>query len=152
MIIVALLMLLFVSLVFHIFFLILYLLKVQKKHLHGFLNTALINIIIALAIIIAIVNKPALIRGINFAQVLWIFSGIIFFFALGVKVNVLMRIYRTFKNPANYHLNFFGKKVLNKDAVSKLDVLAFFGAMPFFLVAGSYFIARLINFILYGRL
>ncbi len=152
MIILALLIALFISFVVHIYFLFQYLLKVNKKYLYGFINTAVTNILIAGIIMFALVYKPELIRGINPGQVLWVFSGLIFLVTFGVQVNVLRRIYCTFKNPANYHLNFFGKKVLNRDAVSKFDVFAFFGAMPFFLVAGAYFIARLINYILYGRL
>ncbi len=152
MIILALLIALFISFVVHIYFLFQYLLKVKKKYLNGFINTAVTNILIAGLIMFSLVYKPELIRGINPGQVLWVFSGLIFLVTFGVQVNVFRRIYRTFKDPANYHLNFFGKKVLNKDVVSKFDVFAFFGAMPFFLVAGAYFIARLINYVLYGRL
>jgi hypothetical protein len=152
MIILALLIVLFLSFVFHIYFLFQYLFKAHKKYLAGFINTAVTNILIAILIIILLVYRPELIRGINPAQVLWVFSGLIFIVTLGIQINVFRRIYKTFKDPANYHLNYFGKKVLNGDAVSKFDVFAFFGAMPFLLVAGAYFIARLVNYILYHRL
>ena len=152
MIIVILLFLLLLSFCVHIFFLILYVTRVQKKHLQWFLNTAVSNIVIAGTISFLLVWKPAIIRNINPAYTLWLLSGLVLIITLAIKISLFRRMYRNMQDPKNYHYNFFGKKVLHPGAVSKLDMLAFFGTMPFFLMAGAYFVARLINLIMYGRI
>jgi len=80
-------------------------------------------------------------------RVAWILSGIIMFIALSVKIRIFIKIYQRSKDPANYHTNYFGKKVLHSTVVSKFDLMIFFGTMPFSLIAGAYFIAKLINYL-----
>jgi len=152
MIIVILLFLLLLSFCVHILVLILYVTRAQKKHLQWFLNTAVSNIVIAGTISFLLVWKPAVIRNINPAFTLWLLSGLVLIVTLAIKIGLFRRMYRNMQDPKNYHYNFFGKKVLHPEAVSKLDVLAFFGTMPFFLMAGAYFVARLVNLIITGRL
>ncbi len=152
MIIIILILVLLLSFSIHIYFLLLYILRAQKKHLKGFINTAISNITIAGSIMFLLVYKPSLIREVNAAMMLWLMSGLIFVITLVVKVRLFMRMYRNIRDPKNFHLNFFKKKVLNKDAVSKVDISVFFMTMPFFLMAGAYFLARLINLIIYGKL
>lgn len=152
MIIIILLLLLLLSFFIHIFFLVLYVTRVQKKHLQWFINTAVTNILIAGSISFLLVWKPYLIRNINPTLALWLLSGLVLIITLVIKISLFRRMYRNMQDPKNFHYNFFGKKVLHPEAVSKLDMLAFFGTMPFFLMAGAYFIARLVNLIMFGRL
>ncbi len=152
MILIILLLVLLLSIFIHIYFLLQYVLKVQKKHLHGFVNTAVSNIMIAGAIMLLVVYNPSLVRNIDPVLTMWLISGLVLVITLVIKVSLFRRMYRNMQDPKNYHLNFFGKKVLHPGAVTKLDMLAFFGTMPFFLMAGAYFVARLVNLIMYGRL
>jgi hypothetical protein len=152
MIIIILLLFLLLSFAFHIYFLLQYVMKAQKKHLNRFINTAVSNILIAGSIMFLVVYKPSLIRNIDPALTLWLISGLVLVLSLGIKISLFRRMYRNMQDPKNYHLNFFGKKVLHPSAVSKMDMLAFFGTMPFFLMAGAYFVARLVNLIMFGRL
>jgi len=152
MIIIILLLCLLLSFAIHIYFLLQYVLKVKKKYLHWFINTAVSNVLIAGAIMFLVVYRPALVREMDPTFAMWLISGLVLSISVAVKVNVFRRMYRNMKDPKNYHLNFFGKKVLHKEAVSKIDVMVFFMTMPFFLLAGAYFVARLANLIMFGRL
>jgi hypothetical protein len=152
MIIVIFLLLLLLSFGVHIYFLILYIIRVRNNYLQWFVNTAVSNILIAGVVCFLLVYKPALIREIDTTFTLWLISGFVMIVALVIKINLFMRMRRNMKDPKNFHYNFFGKKVLHKEAVSKVDVLLFFMSMPFFLMGGAYFIARLVNYILFGRL
>jgi hypothetical protein len=69
------------------------------------------------------------------------------FIALFLKIRIFYRIYKRSKDPNNYHVNYFGKKVLHSTVISRFDLLIFFGAMPFLLIAGAYFIAKLIIYL-----
>lgn len=152
MIIIILLLLLLMSFCIHIFFLVLYVTRVQKKHLQWFINTAVTNILLAGCITFLVAWKPTLIRNVDPAFTLWLISGLVLIITLGLKISLFKRLYRNMQDPKNYHLNFFGKKVLHPGAVSKVDMLVFFMTMPFFLMAGAYFVARLVNLIMFGRI
>ncbi len=71
---------------------------------------------------------------------------------LVIKISIFVVVYRRSKDPAHYHFNFFGKKVLHTSVVKPIEVVLFMFTMPFFLISGAYFIARLINLILYKHL
>ena len=152
MIIIILLLLLLMSFCIHIFFLVLYVTRVQKKHLQWFVNTAVTNILLAGCITFLVAWKPTLVRNVDPAFALWLISGLVLIITLGLKISLFKRMYRNMQDPKNYHLNFFGKKVLHPGAVSKVDMLVFFMTMPFFLMAGAYFVARLVNLIMFGRI
>ncbi|MCL2156020.1 MAG: hypothetical protein FWH53_10175, partial [Leptospirales bacterium] len=63
------------------------------------------------------------------------------------QIRIFIKIYKRSKDPENYHVNYFGKKVLHSTVISKMDFLVFLGAIPFLLMAGAYFIAKLINYL-----
>jgi hypothetical protein len=96
--------------------------------------------------------KPEMARSVDLKFLTWVMSGIILVITIVIKVEIFRRIYRRIKDPSNYHLNFFGKKVLHASVVTRLEIAVFFGTMPFFLMAGAYFIARGVNFFLYKHL
>jgi len=110
------------------------------------------NIILAGACIVLFMSKPDMLHEVDVPRLLWLMSGFIMFMTLGVKIKIFIKIYRRAKDPDNYHLNFFGKKVLHSSVVSKMEMAIFFGTMPFFLMSGAYFMARLANFFLYRHL
>ena len=114
--------------------------------------TAASNVIVAVVLIIAVLKWPNLVKDINIKVISWLISGVIMISMLRIKIGIFVRIYRRAQLPENYHLNFFGKKVLHPTVVKAYEVILFFVTMPIFLFAGAYFVARLINLILYKHL
>jgi hypothetical protein len=146
MIITILLISLFLSFLGHLFSLVSYVTSKSERSLKTFIQTTLSNIILAGTCIVMIMSKPELLRHVDVTRLTWIMSGFIMFVCLGVKIRIFIKIYKRAKNPDNYHVNFFGKKVLHSSVVTKIDMAIFFGTIPFFLLSGSYFIARFANF------
>lgn len=118
----------------------------------GFLNTSVTNILVTGALSFLAIFRPETIRNVNISFLLWLSSGFVMLVMLFVKISLFRRIYGRAQDPANYHLNFFGKKVLHPTVVKAEEVLIFFITIPFFLFAGAYFIARLVNLMMFGRL
>jgi len=143
---------LFISFMTHIVSLVNYVTKKSEKSLKNFVKTAISNVVLSIICIILIFKRPDLIVKFDFIFVTWIMAGLIMIFTLIVKIRIFVNIYRRSKLPENYHLNFFGKKVLHSTVVTKMEIVIFFGTMPFFLMSGSYFMARLMNFFLYKQL
>ncbi len=152
MIITFLLLALFLSFLGHIAALVTYVTKRSEGSLKTFINTTLSNVILAGTCIVVFISKPHLLRDLNLVLLSWIMSGLVMFVTLCIKVKIFITIYKRAKDPSNYHLNFFGKRVLHATVVKKMEIALFFGTIPFFLISGSYFIARLINFFLYKHL
>lgn len=150
--IISLILLLFVSFSIHILSVIQYISHPEKKYITIFLNTAASNIIIALSIIYLALNRPSLMKELDMILLTWLLSGLLFLLTLSIKIMIFRRIYKRAQMPENFHYNFFGKKVLHPGVIKPGEYITFFATMPFFLIAGSYFAARLINFILYGHL
>lgn len=82
----------------------------------------------------------------------WLGSGFIMVMMVGIKVKIFIDIYKRSKNPDKYHFNYFGKKVYNASVTKPKEVGIFVITIPLFLFSGSYFIAKLINIILSGKL
>ncbi len=152
MIITFLLLALFLSFLGHIAALVAYVTKRSEGSLKTFINTTLSNVILAGTCIVVFITKPHLLKDLNLVMLSWIMSGFVMFVTLSIKIKIFITIYRRAKDPSNYHLNFFGKRVLHSTVVKKMELAMFFGTVPFFLISGSYFMARLINFFLYKHL
>ena len=142
----------FVSFLVHIFALVLYVTKKSNRSLKTYLITTFTNIFLAGACIVLIFLKPDMAKKVDITFLVWLMSGIILVITIIIKIGVFKRIYRRMKDPSNYHVNFFGKKVLHASVVSRLEIAVFFGTVPFFLMAGAYFVARGVNFFLYKHL
>ncbi len=152
MIIVVFLAALVISFSIHIYFLFLYAIKREKRYLNFFLVTTNSNVIIAIILIVIALKYPDVVKEADFTYVFWIISGILMIIMLMLKIRIFRRIYERSKDPENYHYNFFGKRVLHSSVVKLTDIFLFFLSMPIFLLAGSYFIARLINLFMYGNI
>lgn len=144
--------LLLVSIFFHMYFLVKYVLKGDKGDLKRFIHTAIANVVIAGSLIFFALIWPDLIQGVNLQLIVWIFSGLIMIVMLMIKITVFKIIYRRSKDPEHFHYSFFGKKVLHPSVVRPVEVILFMFTIPFFLISGAYFIARLINLIIYRHL
>ena len=140
------LLVLIISVFFHIAFIILYLIQKKKSWFYLFLITAITNIIPAIILIIIVFNNPNVINSIKIAHLFWLFSGFLMVFFLGLKVSIFINIYKKSKNEENYHLNYFGKKVYNEKLVTKLEYNFLMLSIPFFVLSGAYFIVRLIKY------
>ena len=149
MIITILLIALFLSFLGHLFSLVSYITRRSESSLKTFIKTTISNITLAGTCIVLFLSKPEMLHEVNVGRLIWLMSGFVMVVTLWVKINILVKIYRRAKDPDNYHLNFFGKKVLHSTVVSKVEMAIFFGTMPFLLISGSYFVARLVNFFLY---
>jgi len=143
---------LFFSFLSHIVSLVNYVTKKSEGSLRNFIKTAISNVVLSIVCIVLIFKRPDLAAKVDLRFTTWVMAGLIMVFTLVVKIRIFINIYRRSKMPENYHLNFFGKKVLHSTVVKKIEIVIFFGTMPFFLLSGSYFIARLINFFLYKHL
>lgn len=152
MIITFLLLALFLSFIGHIAALVTYVTKRTEGSLKTFINTTLSNVTLAGTCIVVFITKPHLLKDINLVVLSWIMSGLVMFVTLCIKIKIFITVYRRAKDPSNYHLNFFGKRVLHSTVIKKMEMGIFFGTIPFFLLSGSYFMARLINFFLYKHL
>jgi hypothetical protein len=152
MIITVLLIALFLSFLGHIYALVTYVTRKSERSLKTFIKTTISNIILAGTCIVLFMSRPDLLFEVDVPRLLWIMSGFIMFTTLGIKISIFIRIYRRAQLPEHYHVNFFGKKVLHSTVVSRIEIAVFFGTIPFFLMSGAYFIARLANFFLYKHL
>ncbi len=152
MIIIVFLLLLVFSFTLHIYFLIKYVVEKSNRFLKRFINTAVSNILIAGMLTVTTIYRPSLVNQVNITLLMWVISGFVMCLMLYLKVSILKSIYRRCQDPQHYHFNYFGKKVLHGTVVSKPELMIFFFTIPVFLATGGYFIARLVNYILFGTL
>jgi hypothetical protein len=145
MVIAALLSLLSISAAAHIYFLIMYVRTRDEGFLRKFLDTAVVNVIVACACIFIGIFSPAMIRDIDGPTLVWLMSGIIMMLMALLQVSVFMKVRARSRMPEYYHYNYFGKKVLNPSVLKAVDVLLFFLSLPFLIVAGAYFVARVVR-------
>lgn len=117
-----------------------------------FLGTFVINTILMIVTFYQLVKNPAAFYKIDLNFISWVISGFVLIIILFVKINTIIKIYKRSQDPECYKINFFGKKVYEGGLINKQEFLVLFITMPFFLLVGSYFVARLINVILYGKI
>ena len=117
MIIIILLLLLLLSFFIHITSVLLYAVNRKKKYFSIFVNTAVTNIGVAGGITFLVAYKPSLISGIDLNLLLWLISGLVMVIMLCIKIFLARKMYRSIKDPKNFHYNFFGKKVLHRDDI-----------------------------------
>jgi hypothetical protein len=143
---------LILSFAIHLRYLIRYVIDKDKKYLRGFLNTAILNIVVALTLSILSMLRPYLVYELNMKLLLWMISGAIMIIMLSIQIGIMRRIYKRAQLPEHFHNNFFGKKVLHPSVVKQYEVVTFFMSIPILLIIGAYFVACLINLILYKHL
>ena len=152
MIISSLLIALSFSFCFQITIIIMYLSNKKDIYYKLFLGTFIINTVLMIIVSVIALSSPVSIRNVNLKLILWIVSGFILIVLLFLKISILVRILKRTKDPRFYSINFFGKKVYEKGVVKQSEFLTVILTMPFFLLIGSYFIARLLNLVLYGHI
>lgn len=130
------------------YFLLQYLKSHTKQDLWKFINTAVTNIVISILCIIIAIFRPQEIKNIDISILIWLISGALMAVMLILQISIFVKVYRRSQMPENYHYNFFGKKVLHSTVASPVDIALFFASIPFLLVAGAYFVARIIRLFL----
>jgi hypothetical protein len=146
MIVIILFLLLFISFILHLFFLTGYIRTRGPNYLNKFITTAITNVIFSAGLIFLALYMPEKVREINFSLLLWFICGSIMIMMLSVQVVVFKRAYHRAQLPENYHYNFFGKKVLHNTVLNPTELGIFFASIPFLLLCGAYFVAKLIRF------
>jgi hypothetical protein len=136
----------------HIIIVIFYISSRSKRLFNWFITTSITNMAFAIALSIYALSRPELIRGLNLKFILWVLSGFVMVILLFVKINVLRSVYNRRNDPSCFHYNYFGKKVYESGIIKKHEFLSFLASFPFFLIIGAYFVARLINMVLYGHI
>ncbi len=129
-----------------------YLSTKSESYYRTFLGTFIINTILMVVTSVAILKDASSLLAIDIKFILWIVSGFVLIFILFIKITTIIKIYKRSKDPQFYSINFFGKKVYEKGVIKPYEFLTLILTMPFFLMVGSYFVARLINMLLYGHL
>jgi hypothetical protein len=107
---------------------------------------------LAMALIIISLTKPHIMRELNLKYFFWLLSGFLTILLLSIKIAIFRNIYKRSLDPRWYHFNHFGKKVFEKGIIKQSEFLGIFGMLPFFLFIGAFFISRLLNMILFGRM
>ena len=138
------------SFCFQILVIVQYLSTKSESYYRIFLGTFVINTILMIVISIFMFKRPVYFYHLNIKFLLWIISGFILFVLLFLKIAIFLRVYKRAKDPAFYTINFFGKKVYEKGIVKQSEFVTVILSMPFFLLIGSYFVARLINILRFG--
>ncbi|NLV68645.1 MAG: hypothetical protein GXY14_13330 [Spirochaetes bacterium] len=140
------------SFCFQIAIIILYLSSKRDLYYKTFLGTFIINTILMVVTSTIALTSPMSIQKINVKFILWVISGLITLVLLFLQITILVRVYRRSKDPDFFDINFFGKKVFRKGVIKQSEFLTFILTIPFFLMVGSYFVARFMNLILYNHL
>lgn len=137
-----------ISIIFHIFFLLRYVRIRTQSYLRKYINTAVINLVTACICSIIAIFKPEEITKIRGPLLMWMLSGVLMIMMIMIQASIFVRVYQKAKLPENYHYNFFGKKVLHSSVAHPMEIALFFASIPMCLGAGAYFVARLIRFFL----
>jgi pheromone shutdown protein TraB len=140
------------SFCFQIAIIILYLSSKRDLYYKTFLGTFIINTILMVVTSTIALTSPVSVQKINVKFILWVISGLITLVLLFLQITIFGRVYRRSKDPNFFDINFFGKKVFRKGIIKQSEFLTFLLTIPFFLMFGSYFVARFINLLLYNRL
>ncbi len=152
MLIVILVSVLLISFLFHINFIVKYAVQRLNSYYKGFVYTAISNALLALTLIYIAFKRPEQVQHLDMKILTWIMSGVLMLMLFLLKISIFKRIYNRAQDPQHFHYNFFGKKVLHSSAVSPIEIVLFFASMPFFLFSGAYFVARVLNLILYNHI
>ncbi|MBN1531901.1 MAG: hypothetical protein JXA20_04505 [Spirochaetes bacterium] len=133
------------SLLVHIHSMVGYVATKNLKYFKRFMVTAVSNTIVGITMAIIVVLNRDIVRLIRLDMILVLESGLIFVYMVFIKATIVMRILRRMKDPENYHISYFGKKVYEKRVADPKEIMTFFCTLPFTMIAGAYFVARLVN-------
>lgn len=133
------------SIFIHIYCLVGYISSKTMAYFRYFMITVATNVFISIIIAFIVAMDPTILKGIKLDAVWFLEAGLIFIYMMSVKIRITWIIINRLKNPENYHLNVFGKKIYNTTIVNFREVMTYFVTFPFTLMAGAYFVVRIIR-------
>ncbi len=134
------------SLVVHIISLIGYISTKDQKHFKNFMVTAVSNIFVSIILAIMVALDQKILGGLKLDLVFILESGLLFIYMVAIKVRLTVSIIKRLKNSDNYHLSHFGKKIYHTTIVDFKEVMTYFVTFPFTMMAGAYFIVKLLRY------
>lgn len=134
-----------ISVFVHIQSMIGYISRKSMKYFKSFMVTAVSNTLIGVTLAIFIMFDREILRAVRLDIMLILESGVIFIYMIFIKIRIVYGIIRRMKDPANYHLSFFGKKVYDKGVVEMAEVAVFFLTLPITLFSGAFFIGEMLK-------
>lgn len=134
------------SVVIHLYSLIAYLLKKKLQHFRYFMITAVINIFMSIGIAIIVIIDQKVTSGFNLDLIFLLESGMLFIYMVAIKVRVTMSIILRLRDPENYHFSHFGKKIYHTTIVNFQELMTYFLTLPFTMMAGAYFIVKIMKY------
>jgi hypothetical protein len=133
------------SIFIHLYCLVGYVSSKKMEYFRYFMITVVSNVSISIIIAFIVAMDPRILKGIKLDVVWFLESGLLFIYMMAVKIRITWVIIRRLKDPVNYHLNHFGKKIYNTTIVNFREVMTYFVTFPFTLIAGAYFFVRIIR-------
>lgn len=110
-----------------------------------FMITAVSNMLISVAVASLVMIDQKITSGIKMDSILLLESGLLFIYMMAIKIRVTLIIIKRVRDPKNYHFSHFGKKIYNTTVVDFKEVLTYFVTFPFTMMAGAYFIVKIIR-------
>ncbi len=142
----SLIFLLELSIAIHIRYMVGYVSSKSNSHFRGFIVTTFTNIVCAMVMTVIVFNNPGVIGRLNIDLFFILEGGFVFIVLLLIKIRIGIQIIRRTRDPEYYHLNYFGKKIYEGPVVKKGELAFYFLSMPFTLIAGAFFVTKLISF------
>lgn len=133
------------SLFIHIYCLVGYISTKKMEYFRYFMITAVTNMLLSIALATIVMTDSKLLRGIRLDVIYVLEAGLIFIYMMTIKVRIIVIIIRRLRDPNNYHFSHFGKKIYNTSIVNFQEVATFFITFPFTLIAGAYFVVRVLR-------
>lgn len=133
------------SLIFHVYSLIGYISSKKMEYFRLFMITAVSNMLISVAVASLVMLDQKITSGIKMDNILLLESGLLFIYMMAIKIRVTLIIIKRVRDPKNYHFSHFGKKIYNTTVVDFKEVLTYFVTFPFTMMAGAYFIVKIIR-------
>ncbi len=144
-VLVALLVTIQISLIVHLQSLIGYVWKKSMAYFKGFMITAVTNSLFGIILAIFVLLDRDLVRGLNMDKILVLETGVLFVWMLFIKIRITARIIRRIRDPKNFHRSYFGKKVYDTAVVDKKELMVYFITFPFTILAGAFFIVKMLK-------
>jgi hypothetical protein len=134
------------SLAIHLFSLVGYISTKTLNHFRNFIITAVTNFIFSIIVATMVAMSPSILSGFKLDLVFILESGLLFVYMMAIKVRLTIIIIRRAKDPKNYHISYFGKKIYNTTIVDFKELMTYFLTFPFTMMAGAYFFVKIIQF------
>jgi hypothetical protein len=133
------------SVVIHIYSLVGYISTKKMEYFRFFMITAVTNMLLSICLASIVLLDPKVLRGIKLDIVYILEAGLVFVYMMTIKIRVTIVIIKRLRDPNNYHFSHFGKKIYNTSIVNFQEVATYFITFPFTLIAGAYFVVRMMR-------